>query len=100
MGACGTYALEQVAKTLRLQYDPRVLLKVPSPTNGFSMKALADLSAQLGLGIVAVTRGTDTKLVVPSLVHWEQNHYGAIVGHQVLTNYNALNEMNVYTYDS
>jgi len=68
-----------VAKNLRLQYDPRAVLKVPSPTNGFSMKALADLSRQLGLGLVPVVRGTDTKLVVPSLVHWQQNHYGAIV---------------------
>ena len=76
---CGTFALDHIGQTLGLQFDARALVSVPSPSSGFSMKALADLSTQLGLGLVPVSRGTDTKLVVPSVIHWEQEHYAAIV---------------------
>src|SRR5437867_3770264 len=64
---CGTFALDHVAQALGLKFDARALVSVPSPSSGFSMKALADLSTQLGLGLVPVARGTDTKLVVPSV---------------------------------
>jgi len=79
---CGTYAVDQVAKALQRQFDSRYLLSVPSPATGFSMKTLADLSAQLGLGLVAVARGGDSRLVVPSVIHWEQGHYGAVGSRQ------------------
>src|SRR2546426_9190763 len=70
---CGTFALHSVARELHRRYDARSLLRVPSPATGFSMKALADISSQLGLGLVAVTRTEAAELVVPSVVHWRQN---------------------------
>jgi hypothetical protein len=52
---CGTYALSRVAQTLGLPYDTRALVSVPSPESGFSVKMLADLSSELGLGMVVLT---------------------------------------------
>jgi RHS repeat-associated protein len=76
---CGTLALNSVARELGLQYDKRALLSVPSPASGFSMKVLADLSAQLRLGLIPVVRAAGEELAVPSVVHWRQDHYAAIV---------------------
>ena len=76
---CGTLALYNVARALNLNFDSRTLLEVPSPTNGFSMATLAQLSAQLNLGLVPVVRQTGNALPVPSVIHWVQNHYAAIV---------------------
>jgi YD repeat-containing protein len=58
------------------------LVEVPSPTNGFSMAGLADLAKQYGLNLVAVRRTAGQDLIVPSVVHWRQNHYAAILQKQ------------------
>jgi len=79
---CGTFALYRAAAALKLSYDPRPLIGTPSPTNGFSMQALADLSGRLGLGFVAVQRQSGAFIPVPSVVHWSQNHYAAIAGRE------------------
>ena len=76
---CGTFALEAVARQNRSAYDALALLEVPSPASGFTMKNLDELSRQFQLGLVAVKRERGEELIVPSVVHWRQNHYGAIV---------------------
>jgi YD repeat-containing protein len=97
---CGNYALHQLAHALnRTNFlaplgseSPAVkLLEVPSPSGGFTLKALAELADHNGLDLVAVKRPCAAKdstfdiphssfqLVVPSIVHWRQNHYAAIV---------------------
>jgi len=68
-----------VAQALGLRYDARALVSVPSPETGFSVRMLADLSRELGLGLVPVFRENDDELVVPSVVHWMENHYAAII---------------------
>ncbi len=76
---CGTFALQQLAQTLNAtNQTAREFLYVPSPETGFSMDRLAGLAQQAGLDLVAVRRH-DEELVVPSIVHWRQNHYAAIV---------------------
>jgi YD repeat-containing protein len=75
---CGTLALFNAASVLNLRAQAHPLLEVPSPVTGFSIKALSDLSTQYGLGFVPVKRESGTALVVPSVVHWSQNHYAAI----------------------
>jgi hypothetical protein len=47
---CGTFALYAVARRFQVNYDASVLFRTPSPSTGFSMKSLADLSTQLGAG--------------------------------------------------
>lgn len=76
---CGTFALQQVAHQTQITYDVRSLLGVPSPGTGFSLQSLSDLSARLNLHLVPVKRVQGTEIVVPSVVHWSQNHYAAIV---------------------
>src|SRR5439155_14586305 len=76
---CGIYALHNVAQALNLSYDAAALGSVPSPASGISVQALADLSGALNLGLVPVFRPAGGQLVVPSVVHWRQDHYAAIV---------------------
>jgi RHS repeat-associated protein len=53
--------------------------KQPSPPTGFSMSDLVRLSDANHLNLVAVQRTAGDELVTPSVVHWKQNHYAAIV---------------------
>lgn len=41
--------------------------------------ALAHFALSYGIGLVAVNREMSSDLVVPSVVHWQLNHYAAIV---------------------
>lgn len=79
---CGTLALNSVAKTLYgTNYTPHLIIDVPSPVTGFSMAALTELSATNHLKLVPVQRPASmADLVVPSVVHWKENHYAAIIG--------------------
>jgi hypothetical protein len=77
---CGTYALNAVAQKLYGTNYFVEFVNQPSPRTGFSMAALVDLAESNHLDMVAVQRpeGQDN-LVVPSIVHWKQNHYAAIL---------------------
>jgi RHS repeat-associated protein len=80
---CGTFALKAVGEKLQSN-DPALeeLTELPSPTNGFSMASLLDIAKQYGLHMVAVRRTAGQDLIVPSVVHWRQNHYAAILDKQ------------------
>ena len=77
---CGTLALAEIA---RMQGKPQssidALVQEPSPKEGISLLQLVQLSRQYGLGLVAVKRTDDTPLPTPCIVHWSQNHYGALL---------------------
>ncbi len=76
---CGTYALSHVgAKMLGTNFISKSLMSIPSPSTGFSMSVLADYSKQFKLDLVPARRIAGTGLIVPSVVHWNQNHYAAI----------------------
>lgn len=80
---CGTFALKAVGSKLEPTNDTlEKLVGIPSPTNGFSMAALVDIAKQYGLNMVAVRRMAGQELIVPSVVHWRQNHYAAILDKQ------------------
>ena len=77
---CGTYALNALARALYKTNSFRDIAEQPSPTSGFSMAALTALAQSNQLNVVAVERpGGQDDLVVPSVVHWKQNHYAAII---------------------
>ena len=89
---CGTLALAEIA---RLQGKPastiNALIEEPSPSQGVSLSRLVQLSRQYGLGLVAVKRTDNTPLPVPCVVHWAQNHYGALLEyHADLGYYRAI----------
>ncbi|HTB84466.1 MAG TPA: RHS repeat-associated core domain-containing protein [Candidatus Sulfotelmatobacter sp.] len=77
---CGTFALKAIGGMIQPGNTMlESLVQVPSPTNGFSMAGLVDLAKQYGLNLVAVRRTAGQDLIVPSVVHWRQNHYAAIL---------------------
>ncbi len=78
---CGPFALRQMMTALRqTNANWKVLADIPSPETGFSMTALLELSGKIGLDLTAAERPEGAALIVPSVVHWRQNHYAAIVG--------------------
>jgi RHS repeat-associated protein len=77
---CGLAALDKVAKALQgTNYRSRTILTSRAAGNAHSLKALGQVADQFGLDLVAVARDQGQELVVPSVVHWRQNHYAAIV---------------------
>jgi RHS repeat-associated protein len=80
---CGTFALKEVGGMMQPENQSlESLVEVPSPTNGFSMAGLVDIAKQYGLDVVAVRRPSGQDLVVPSVIHWRQNHYAAVLKHK------------------
>jgi YD repeat-containing protein len=55
------------------------LHQTPSPVTGFSLADLEGLSSQHHLGFAAAFRPPGTPLVIPAVVHWNENHYAAVV---------------------
>lgn len=78
---CGTYALSAVGKALTGTNYYSEIVHLASPERGFSMAELLEIAESNHLGLVAVERPSGDELVVPSVVHWKENHYGAIVAH-------------------
>jgi len=77
---CGTYALSEVSKALG--GDPAIymqLREIPSPPTGFSMAQLMSFVDANNLHMLPVRRPQGKTLVVPSVIHWKENHYAAIV---------------------
>jgi hypothetical protein len=75
---CGTLALMRVGRILGAAVGSGELAEIPSPSTGFSLSSLLAMAAQRGIAVEAVERVSGTELVVPSVVHWKQNHYAAI----------------------
>jgi hypothetical protein len=77
---CGTLALENVARELKLtNFNTGYVRSLPSPVEGFTMTTLSDLAAKESLRLVPVAASKVESLVVPSIVHWKQEHYAAII---------------------
>ena len=77
---CGTFALKAVGQKLTGSAPSlEFLVNEPSPTNGFTLHMLCELSKRSGLNMLAVHRAPGTELIVPSVIHWRQNHYAAVL---------------------
>jgi hypothetical protein len=76
---CGTYSLNAVGQVLCGTNYYFGLMAVPSPITGFSMERLVELAQSNNIDVVAVERPPGVRdLIVPSVVHWKENHYAAI----------------------
>jgi len=80
---CGSLALANIA---RAQQRPQAVIDAlvaeQSTTHGISLLRLGDLSRQHGLGLVEVKRTDASRIPIPAVLHWAQNHYGAILGYR------------------
>jgi RHS repeat-associated protein len=76
---CGTFALNAVGQALYGSNHLREIVLLDSPETGFSMAKLVEIAASNSLDLVAVERPSGGELVTPSVVHWKENHYAAIV---------------------
>jgi RHS repeat-associated protein len=78
---CGIIALKNTAHALfGNNFDELALLNYRTPEATFTMKALKDVGLKFGFNLVPVARLEGDQIVVPSVIHWKQNHFGAIVG--------------------
>lgn len=77
---CGTLALMRVGRLLGVKtIASGELAEIPSPSTGFSIASLLDLAREREIQVEAVERMAGEELVVPSVIHWKQNHYAALV---------------------
>ena len=80
---CGALALYQVARQLQPGNAELVeLLEIQPPSRGFSLNELVGLSQRFGLGLTAVHLRADEELPIPSVAHWNGNHFVALLGRQ------------------
>ncbi len=79
---CGAFALKAVGQKLQPgNRQLETLVEASSPATGFTLTSLAEYGRQLGLGLAPVRRLRGSELLVPSVVHWRENHYAAILDH-------------------
>lgn len=76
---CGTYALDAVAGVLKSSNYDRQIGALPSPSTGFSLAKLEEIANSNHLDMIAVERPPGAELIVPSVVHWKEDHYAAIL---------------------
>jgi RHS repeat-associated protein len=79
---CGTFALYHVGKAMfeTEKFPYATLRDTPSPKDGFSVDDLSSLADKYELGLKAVIRIKGDEVVVPSVLHWRENHFAAIIG--------------------
>jgi RHS repeat-associated protein len=76
---CGILALENVCQKLGApRLNKTALHNTPSPASGFSIQELLALARDAGADLVARKRTSD-EIVVPSIVHWKEGHFAAIL---------------------
>lgn len=77
---CGSFALGQLVKCVQPTNEVwKAIHATDSPEGGFKLSQLVDLAAKYGQEVVAVRREGGDQLVVPSVVHWQLDHYAAIL---------------------
>lgn len=78
---CGAAALEAVAKVRKMSAsDLQRIEDAEAGAIGMTLAQLTQLAAKAHLPSHAVYRSGGEPIPVPSVVHWKENHYGAIVG--------------------
>ena len=77
---CGPLALYKILNRSGLSASANSIFeKYKSPTNGFSLPQVAELSGRLGLNYQMAFRSAGAALIVPSVVHWKVGHYAAVL---------------------
>jgi len=77
---CGPLALDRIlmrtapAKTANPAFDD-----YRSPTNGFTLPQIAELSRRLDMNYQMAFRSPDASFIAPAVVHWKVGHFAAVV---------------------
>jgi YD repeat-containing protein len=78
---CGPFALARVRERAGIvpAFHP-LILEAQSPWRGFALAEVAQLAQRMNMEMVAARAPASFKEIpVPSVVHWKQNHYAAVV---------------------
>jgi YD repeat-containing protein len=75
---CGPVSLALLREYLRLPRDPAIE-NVKASRQGFSLAALEDLANVSGMKMRAVHREPGAPVPFPSIIHWQYDHYSAIL---------------------
>ncbi len=78
---CGVYALANVANKLTGR-DYKTIAALGSPETGFSLASLEAFARKEGIPLRSAGRTMGDYIPIPSVVHWSQNHYAAILNRQ------------------
>lgn len=77
---CGPFALISLRGPWGLGEETVARLReIPSPTQGFSVREVADMASKGGLAATIGFRPSGASIVVPSVVHWRAHHFAAII---------------------
>ncbi len=77
---CGPLALHRIKQATDPQPEAvMTIFESASTQRGFSLAQVAELSKQIGLNYQMAYREKGAEFVVPSVLHWNVDHYAAIV---------------------
>ena len=76
---CGPAALVRIHQTTSQDPIPASLMSSKSSRKGFSLAQLQQLSDESGMHFQIARRSVGSKIIIPSVVHWRLNHYGALL---------------------
>lgn len=76
---CGPAALASIQQRISGKTDFALFHELESPEGGFSMAQVAGLAKKADLKMVAARRAPGAVLLVPSVVHWKLDHFGALL---------------------
>jgi RHS repeat-associated protein len=77
---CGPLALDKIL----LRTEPKKMAnpafrEYMSPTNGFALTEVAELSDRVGMNYQMAYRSPGAEIVTPAVAHWKVGHYAALV---------------------
>lgn len=77
---CGPFAIQNIYSSLKGNFECKAKIDtIKSPYGGFNMAEMLELSKELGLDLIIAKREKGAAVITPALVHWQLNHFGAIV---------------------
>ena len=85
---CGPFALAEVREALGMPeaFAPAIR-DIASPQEGFALREVAELAAQLGMPVQMAKWSEGDEIPVPSIVNWKLGHYAAIVSRDATGKY-------------
>lgn len=77
---CGPYALDQINKHFApAKFGHQVVRDAVSPPQGFSLDQVQGMADQMGMGLQMAKREPGAAILLPAVVHWKVDHYGALL---------------------
>ncbi len=85
---CGPMALKEIQRARKAPGDwESFLLATQSPSVGFSLKEVHEMSEKLGMKLQMARRAPGAEVLLPAVVHWKVGHYAALQRRLAGSNY-------------